>query len=435
MACTRARKGKKSGDKPYGRRRGLASNTPSLTHHTLFSAGAHRRFYGDTKAKQLKVDLLKLILKIVLLYRNKVITADQAAPARPKILNLMDEVIDTLEATSTERVWQSAADRMISDLVAVAKEAHDAVMPLLQPNVREHNWRRLTHVFDSFGSPAFLAAFLGDPAYRADRESVLANFKALARPYETEMTEMKKFGISQILDRRAKMERMTTGPTLRMWLDDGRGADLFQEWLRSRESASGAADGTGSKEAGSGGLNLVMFIRSVDYFRGTNNRGLLRQRAEQVVETYLLGPGKCKCAITVRDEAAREDAVAKVQDGRSTGRSVFDVVEDDVTAQLNAIFRSHFLKSTQFNSLVDEIRDIDVRLSRQEHMTELVSGGGGGGGGGAAAAAASGSAGADGGSSLSSAGLMDLAVVDTAGGEVLLGDADGDSGDDADVLG
>ena len=67
-------------------------------------------------------------------------------------------------------------------------------------------------------------------------------------------------------------------------------------------------------------------------------------------------------------------------------------------------------------------------------MTELVSGGGGGGGGGAAAAA-SGSAGADGGSSLSSAGLMDLAVVDTAGGEVLLGDADGDSGDDADVLG
>jgi hypothetical protein len=29
---------------------------------------------------------------------------------------------------------------------------HDAAMPLLQPHVREHNWRRLTRVFDAYGA-------------------------------------------------------------------------------------------------------------------------------------------------------------------------------------------------------------------------------------------------------------------------------------------
>ena len=386
------------------------------------------RFYGDAKAKQLKVDLLKLILKIVLLYRNKVITAEQAAPARPKVLTMMDHIVDALEATSTEKHWQNVAERMISDLVVAVKEAHDAVMPLLQPNVREHNWRRLTHVFDSFGSPAFLAAFLGDAAYRSDRESVLANFKALARPYEAEMTDMKQFARAQTMVRRDKMERMTNGPTLRLWLDDARGADLFQEWLRSWEGgSSGGAAAAGAGAAG--GVNLLMFLRSVDYYTGTNNRGLLRHRAEQVVETYLLGPGKCKCPVTVRDDATRLDAVAKVQDGGSTSRSVFEAVAADVNAQLNDLFRQHFTRSSQFQSMVDEMHDIDVRLTRQDQMHEVASGGGsvsgsGGGGGGAAQ-----------GGERPSGNLMDLAVVDGAGAEVLLGeDANADSGDDAAVL-
>ena len=47
------------------------------------------RFYGDAQAKQLKVDIFKLILKIVLLYRNHVITEADAAPARPKMLSMM----------------------------------------------------------------------------------------------------------------------------------------------------------------------------------------------------------------------------------------------------------------------------------------------------------------------------------------------------------
>jgi hypothetical protein len=33
---------------------------------------------------------------------------------------------------------------------------HDAVMPLLKPHVRDHNWKRLTTTFDAYGATPFL---------------------------------------------------------------------------------------------------------------------------------------------------------------------------------------------------------------------------------------------------------------------------------------
>ena len=50
-------------------------------------------------------------------------------------------------------------------------------MPLLQPNVREHNWQRLTRVFDAYGSAEFLTQFLFEKPYEGEREAVLLNFK------------------------------------------------------------------------------------------------------------------------------------------------------------------------------------------------------------------------------------------------------------------
>lgn len=347
-----------------------------LIHPTLFLQSSYdfaalNRFYGDAKARQLKIDVLKLILKIVLLYRQKIITSEEAAPARPKLLNMIDRIIDALEATSTQKHWKNVAHKTISDLVAVVREAHDAVMPLLQPNVREHNWRRLTHVFQSYGSAEFLAEFLGNEAYRGERESILANFKALVRPYETEMTDLKRFAVAQSMERRSKIERMTTSPSLRLWLDDGRGSDLFQEWLRSPAcNNGGAVEEVGSPSC----VHLVMFLRAIDYFRGTNNRALLRHRAEQVVDTYLLGVGKCKCPVPVRDDALRLKAISKLRDGTSTSRAVFDAIESDVTAQLNELFVTRFKSSEQFQALVEELNDISVQLSRQENIKAVHAG-------------------------------------------------------------
>lgn len=218
--------------------------------------------------------------------------------------------------------------RNVPELAKDMQAVHDAVMPLIQPNVREHNWVRwllgfslsirrphgstpwanalgqcpgtltgphsgllldwclfvtvlsvapcwacpqvrLTRVFEAYGSEAFLTALMGDPAYERDREEVLANFKVLVRPYEAEMTEVKAFQRRQAESRRARMERMTAEPyQLRLWLEDVHGSVLLQEWLRD--------------VVGPEATHLLLFLRAVDYFRGTANRALLSQRAAQV---------------------------------------------------------------------------------------------------------------------------------------------------------
>jgi hypothetical protein len=311
----------------------------------LYNSAA--RFYGEKTAKQLKLDILKLILKIVLLYRNKVITPEMAAPARPKMLSMMDMIVDTLEMPSPD-------SRNVAELSASFQATHDAAMPLLQPNVREHNWMRLTRIFDSYGSKEFLSMFLCDAAYETDREDILANFKSLVQPYSEEMSSMKEFLRKQSEQRRARIEKMTTAPySLRAWLEDVQGSVLFQDWLREKSSAES--------------LHLLLFLRAVDYYRGTNNRSLLSQRAGQVVDTFLSSTAKQPIQL---DDGVRTKVLSLAEEGKGS-RAIFDDAEADATTQLTEIFLKFFPDSEQFKSLVAEIQSIDTRMKRMDKLDSI----------------------------------------------------------------
>jgi len=305
------------------------------------------RFYGEKTAKQLKLDILKLMLKVVLLYRNHVITPEMAAPARPKMLSMMDMIIDTLEMSNPE-------PRHIAELSAAMQATHDAVMPLLQPNVREHNWVRLTRIFDSYGSQEFLLAFLCDAAYESDREDILVNFKSLVRPFSDEMSSMKEFVRKQSVLRKARLEKMTTAPySLSSWLEDVQGSVLLQEWLREKSTPES--------------LHLLLFLRAVDYYRGTNNRSLLSQRAGQVVDTFLSTSAKQPINL---DDAVRAKVLASVDEGKGS-RGIFDDAETDATAQLTDIFLKYFPDSEQFKSLEAEILSLDTRMKRMDKLDSI----------------------------------------------------------------
>ena len=87
---------------------------------------------------------------------------------------MLDMIIDALEVREqapapplTQPLLQAAAEppsrlvrrtqvqpdqrdqAKVQELSNVMMACHDAVMPLLQPNVREHNWQRLTTVFEA----------------------------------------------------------------------------------------------------------------------------------------------------------------------------------------------------------------------------------------------------------------------------------------------
>ena len=57
-----------------------------------------------------------------------------------------------------------------AELGRAIMEAHDALLKILKPHIREHNWTRLTRVLGFFADASFLTAFLADGAYAGERE-------------------------------------------------------------------------------------------------------------------------------------------------------------------------------------------------------------------------------------------------------------------------
>ena len=127
---------------------------------SLRSATEH--FAGPKRAKEMKVDIFKLVTKAALLFQNRVLTEEATAPARAPIASLVSLSIDVLE-----RGGRSASDQVVEDLGLAMVAAHDVLLALLRPHIREHNWKRLTNTMTFFGDAAFLTEFLRNPEYQA----------------------------------------------------------------------------------------------------------------------------------------------------------------------------------------------------------------------------------------------------------------------------
>ena len=129
---------------------------------------------------------LKLITKAMLLKKEKIITEEDAGPvsrhliraayttqARAPVLVCVQHIFNLLDPTHVE------ARPAVTTISQSIRDAHDALMALLKPNVREHNWQRLTYVLDFFSSHAFIEKFITDPAYESERQRIFRALSAL----------------------------------------------------------------------------------------------------------------------------------------------------------------------------------------------------------------------------------------------------------------
>ena len=152
---------------------------------SLRSATEH--FAGAARAKQMKVDIFKLVTKAALLSKNKTLTDASTEPARAPVALLASLSIEVLER------GPGGAPTGEAELAAALLGARDALHRLLQPHIREHNLARLGRVFGFFADGAFLSAFLRAPEYAGERETLLLNLHALAAPYESELAAGRAF--------------------------------------------------------------------------------------------------------------------------------------------------------------------------------------------------------------------------------------------------
>lgn len=305
--------------------------------------------YADqATAKQLRLDIMKLLLKLVLLYREGIITEHQAEPAKQPLLLMMDLLIETLEMPPSKRDARALSMAM--------RATHDAVMPLIQPNIREHNWRRLTRVFEFYGDHNFLETFLTADEYALPRDSILVNLRVLLRPYESKMTETKEFMRAQTAARRAHVAALVQNPAVNQWLGDDQATSLFSEFLR--------------QNFGPDINNLLLFLKGLKHFKSTNNRNLLATRASQVYDRFLSEQATSPIEVS----AGARDAVQSSFEESHSGvtRSMFDPAAVEATNRLEEVFNSMFMQSEQFHVLVEELAQFDSKIARHDHLKEVL---------------------------------------------------------------
>ena len=302
---------------------------------------AARKFSDKPTARDLKKDMMKLIAKAVLLYTNKVVTAEGATPARGPTLACMACIGDALER---------AAGGGTCDVPAVAKsikEAHDALLPLLKPHVREHNWTRLTRVLGYYGAEPFVDKLLHDADYEVERLKLCSALKRLTRPFETELRATSEFLARQLRSRADGLGALVKGPTLAGFLKHDVGNNVFGKWLQESDAA---------------GLQLLEFAKAVEYYKSTANARLRPTRAAQIRDKFLDADGALP-ALNDASLAAARRASALAASSKPPPRDVFADLEAAALARLGDKFKSSFVTSAVFAELKKEHAALEARAA------------------------------------------------------------------------
>ncbi|KAJ8605616.1 hypothetical protein CTAYLR_000085 [Chrysophaeum taylorii] len=298
------------------------------------------RFRDARTAKELKRDVLKVVTKAVLLHSNKVITEEMALPSREPTLACIQRVQEALDAS----IRGHEVD--VQDVAKRITEAHDALLAILKPHVREHNWRRLTRAMRFYGDPEFLGAMTTNPEYAADRARLKVAVAELTRPFENELLATTQFLAERLKRRAATLDALIEAPELRGFLADDLGAEALSRWLAENDPTD---------------YRCLEFVRAVEYFKTTANLGLRGPRANQIRVKYF---GSDAASFDPDAVRACEASIAKTPPPRDT----FRVLEAQAIDRLRVAFERRFVASPAFRGLKKERDDLATRVAAMEHQ-------------------------------------------------------------------
>ena len=322
----------------------------------LYLKYSARKFSDKQTARDLKKDMLKLIAKSVLLYTNKVVTAVDATPARGPTLACMSCISDALERCTTGGSYD------VDEVAKAIRAAHDALLPLLKPHVREHNWQRLTRVLGYYGDPRFVKALLTDEAYEVERLKLCAALKRLTRPFETELRATSEFQARRLRSRADGLKALVEAPTLMGFMKHDVGMDVFGKWLQESDPP---------------GRQLLEFAYAVEYYKSTANPRLRPTRATQIRTKFVDAASGSSIAATPLFETLRADCAGRLDAATSAKpppRDVFAKLEAQALAQLDQKFTTAFVASAVFADLEREHASLDMRaLAAERALTQAKS--------------------------------------------------------------
>lgn len=293
---------------------------------------------GKDVAKTMKNNIFKLATKVGVLYQNHDLTERDGALAREPVLSMINYMIDSLEAPENMR--------SVNDMMNLMSEAHNALLPTLQPHMKPANAERLTAVFQFYGSRDFLQHFFFDLQLEAERLTFLRCLKRLMHPSDGEAQGSKEFQKDRLQQKQARLRQLVDNHRLVDFLHIEEGMKCFREWFISQSTDH---------------ANLFIFFQQIDDFRVIQNRQLLQGRAKTIFDKY------CTPSADhfVRLPEELVTTLSNFLDEDNIRKNIFNDIEAHIMARLEAGFSSGFLQSASYQDIIHELESVNYKLHVQ----------------------------------------------------------------------
>jgi len=323
-------------------------------------------YFGETKGKQLKEDMLKMILKINLMVSEKKLTPENTSSGQEPVHALLFQAQLDFDGTGHQVDPTSFVKRM--------GEVSDVWMKIVEKQMQSKNLQKLREVLDMLGDKDFLTKLFNDAAYKEHRDNISAGLARL----------MTMFGISdsnaatncQVSNCLNKVVRsrglfrsagfcamhhadhftgMCEKPALQDFLLDERASVLLTEFLNEEND-----------------MAPFHLLKAISDFKAISAQQI-RLRSINAIKTKFLDGG-AKVPVNL-SESARADILEKIDSINDDSSShistgLFGGIEAEVREALGNSFDTKFLKGEYFQRFKVSymLSNVDQKIAEKQRQ-------------------------------------------------------------------
>ncbi|GBG32936.1 Tumor necrosis factor alpha-induced protein 8-like protein 3 [Hondaea fermentalgiana] len=291
--------------------------------------------HGKPKAKELKRDIFKWVLKASVLIQNKNLTKDNTSHVRRPAQLPAERLLDISDRFP-------AGKRDVSEVSKEFKQVAIILRALLEPHCQDKNADKVDKIINFYADKDFLHRFMNDDIAAPERDIILPALRKMLLPFPSVLFDQES--IDQALQRALLLQEEARSPTLAHCLGQEHPAlaALFAQYIDSLDDKSLA--------------NSIRFIVAEREFTLIQAANIRTSRARIIFNKYLV------TSPPLIDDKEAINAIETAIDEQRTPKLVFKDIRVSLLQKLEAPFAS-FLDSPAFKahqaSIAQEISELE----------------------------------------------------------------------------
>jgi hypothetical protein len=323
-------------------------------------------YFGEVKGKQLKEDMLKMILKINLMVSEKKLTPENTAIGQEPVHALLFQAQLDFDGTG-HQVDPSAFVKRMNDVSNVWME-------IVKKQMQENNLQKLREVLDMLGDKQFLDKLFNDAAYKEHRDNISAGLARLMNMFGiSDQNAATNCQVSNCLNKVVRSRglfrsagfcamhhhdhftAMCEKPALQDFLLDERASAMLTEFLTEEDD-----------------MSPFHLLKAISDFKAISSQQI-RSRSINAIKSKYLETG-AKMPVTLSQDG-RSDILEKIDainDDSSSHIStgLFGGIEAEVREHLGQSFDTKFVKSEYFQRFKASymLTNVDQKIAEKQRQ-------------------------------------------------------------------